>query len=198
MSAAQRRVRMIARILAETCVKELYLGLHALIREHAQAARVTLLNGQWVAVDPTSWGERNAMTIEVGLGAAGFDQDLAALTTISQDVANIVTLQQGLNGPLVTAENVYNLAIDKARALRRKQPGRYFTNPALMRPQVPAQPQMPPATDAAAMKAATAARGQDIDAGLRQQEIANQALLKKYEIDQKTRADVLDSVMRAQ
>jgi hypothetical protein len=137
------------------------------------------------------------MTIEVGLGAAGFDQDLAALTTISQDVANIVALQQGLNGPLVTAENVYNLAIDKAKALRRKQPGRYFTNPATMPRQLQAQPQMPPATDAAAMKAATAARGQDIDAGLRQQEIANQALLKKYEIDQKTQASVLASAIRA-
>ena len=69
MSAAQRRVRMIARILAETCVKELYLGLHALIREHAEAARVAMLNGAWVTIDPTSWGTRNAMAT-AGLVAA--------------------------------------------------------------------------------------------------------------------------------
>jgi hypothetical protein len=197
MNAAQRRVRMIARILAETCLKELYLGLHALIREHAEAARVAMLNGAWVTIDPTSWGERNAMTIEAGLGAAGFEQELAALTAISQDVAQIVTLQQGLNGPLVTAENVYNLAIDKARALRRKQPERYFSNPAAMPAQAPAQPQMPPElaaqlqannlqAQAAQMKAATAERGQNLDAAL-----------KKYEIDQKTRADLIAAAMRA-
>lgn len=210
MNAAQRRVRMIARILAETCVKELYLGLHALIREHAESARVTMLNGQWVTIDPTSWGERNAMTIEVGVGAAGFDQDLAALATISQDVAQIVTLQQGVDGPLVTAENVYNLAIDKAKALRRKQPERYFTNPAMLpqQPQAQPQPQMPPElaaqiqasnleAQAARMKAATAQRGQNIDAGLRRQEMATDAMLKKYEIDQKTRADLLAAAMRA-
>jgi hypothetical protein len=188
---------MIARILAETCVKELYLGLHALIREHAEAARVAMLNGQWLTIDPTSWGERNAMTIEVGLGAAGFDQDLAALTTISQDVAQIVNLQQGLNGPLVTAANVYNLAIDKAKALRRKQPERYFSNPATMLAGPQAQPQMPPElvaqlqanaieAQAAQMKAAATERGQNIDAAL-----------KKYEIDQKTRADLLAAAMKA-
>lgn len=210
MNAAQRRVRMIARILAETCVKELYLGLHALIREHAESARVAMLNGAWLTIDPTSWGTRNAMTIEVGLGSAGFDQDLAALTTLSQDVAQIVTLQQGVDGPLVTAENVYNLAIDKARALRRKQPERYFTNPASMAPQAPAQaqPQMPPElaaqlqaanleAQAARMKAAATARGQNIDAALRQQEMATDAMLKKYQIDQKTRADLLAAAMRA-
>jgi len=196
MNAAGRRVRMIARILAETCLKELYLGLHALIREHAEEPRVAMLNGQWITIDPTTWGTRNAMTIEVGLGAAGFEQELAALTAISQDVAEIVGLQQGVNGPLVTAENVYNLAIDKARALRRKQPERYFSNPAAMA-SAPAGPQMPPQlmaqlqanameTQAARMKAATTERGQNIDAAL-----------KKYEIDQKTRADLIAAAMRA-
>ena len=66
-----------------------------------------------------------------------------------------------------------------------------------MPPQPQAQPQMPPElaaqlqannleAQAAQMKVATTQRGQNIDAAL-----------KKYEIDQKTRADLLAAAMRA-
>jgi hypothetical protein len=68
LSAAQKRTRMIARVLAETLIKPLFLGLHACIRENSQATSEAQLLGKWVPVDPTKWAERNAMTVEVGLG----------------------------------------------------------------------------------------------------------------------------------
>jgi hypothetical protein len=37
LSAAQKRTRMIARVLAETLIKPLFLGLHSCIRENSQA-----------------------------------------------------------------------------------------------------------------------------------------------------------------
>ena len=159
MQAAQRRVRMIARVLAETCVKELYLGLHALIRENAEASRVVRLNGKWVPIDPTTWGERNAMTIEVGLGASGREMDLAAFQVISQDMANIVA--SGGMGVVVTPENIYNLAIDKAKALGRKQPERYFTDPAT----IPPKPQqVDPKVQVAQIQAASKGQQMQMDA----------------------------------
>lgn len=50
---------------------------------------------------------------------------------------------------------------------------------------------------AAQMKAATTERGQNIDAAIRRQEMATDAALKKYEIDQKTRAELLAAAIRA-
>src|SRR6185312_14037862 len=82
LSAAQKRTRMIARVLAETLVKPLFLGLHAEIRENASSTKIAQLLGKWVPVDPTKWAERNAMTVEVGLGAAGKDAEIAAMSQI--------------------------------------------------------------------------------------------------------------------
>ncbi len=210
MQAAQRRVRMIARVLAETCVKELYLGLHALIREHAEAARVARLNGNWIAIDPTSWGERNAMTIEVGLGAAGRDQDLAAMTQLAQVMTMIVGQQGGAAGPIVTLNNAYNAAIDLAKALGRRQPERYFTNPAGVPVQPPdgngaaanplaAMAQAQAAQSAAAVnaQAQVAARGQDIEAGVALRKAQADAALKKYAIDQKAKTELMTAAIKA-
>lgn len=130
MSAAQRRVRMIARMLAETLFKPFYLGVHAEIRENCTSTKLAELNGKWVQVDPTKWAERVSMTVEVGLGAAGKDAELAAANQISLDVKNIVEVQGGAQGPIVTLQDVYNLAIDKAKKLGVKDPERYYTDPS--------------------------------------------------------------------
>jgi len=198
MQAAQRRVRMIARVLAETCIKELYLGLHALIRENAEASTIARLNGKWVPIDPTTWGERNAMTIEVGLGAAGREADLAALNTLASAMNAIVLQQGGAQGPIVTLDNAYNAAIDLAKALGRKQPERYFTDP---KEAPPAQEKPDPNIVKAQIQAQTTMQKANIDAQvkqqanstqaiLKQQQTAVEAQLKKYEIDQSNATEI--------
>ena len=179
MQAAQRRVRMIARVLAETCVKELYLGLHALIRENAEASSIVRLNGKWVPIDPTTWGERNAMTIEVGLGAAGRDADLAALNTLASAMNAIVVQQGGAQGPIVTLDNAYNAAIDLAKALGRKQPERYFTDP---KQAPPVQEKPDPNIVKAQIQANTAMQKAGLDAQVKQQANTTQAILKQQQL----------------
>lgn len=203
MQAAQRRVRMIARVLAETCVKELYLGLHALIREHAEQKRAVQLNGKWVDIDPTAWGERNAMTIEVGLGASGREVDLAAMTQLGQILNTIVTQQGGAVGPIVTLGNVYNAAIDFAKALGRKQPERYFTDPATQPPpQAKPDPKMLQAQMEAQQKQQQAQTNAQIsqqknqtDAALQQQKVQTEAVLTKYKIDMAAQTDLTTTAM---
>lgn len=137
LSAAQKRCRMIARVLAETLIKPLFLGLHACIRENASSVREAQLLGNWVPVDPTKWAERNAMTVEVGLGAAGKDAEIAAINQIAMDMKNIVEVQGGAQGPLVTLTNVYKLATDKAKKLGVKAPEEYYTDPSKAPPMPP-------------------------------------------------------------
>ena len=97
LSNAQKRVRMIARIFAETGFKDLWLGVHAMLRTHAERPLVVRLTGGWVAVDPTSWGERDDMTIHLGVGSGGQAQALQngqALLSLIEQVAS----QQGAMG----------------------------------------------------------------------------------------------------
>lgn len=139
LAAAQKRVKMIARIFAETGVKDLYLGIHADIRENARASTIAHLLGKWVPVDPTKWGERNAMTVSVGLGASGKDMDIAAMNQIIGLQKTIV--EGGGLGMLVTPENLFNGATTLSKKLGVKAPQMYFTDPA---GQPPPQPKPDP------------------------------------------------------
>lgn len=130
LSAAQKRTKMIARVLAETLIKPLFLGLHSVIRENSTAVREAQLLGKWVPVDPTKWAERNSMVVEVGLGAAGKDMEIAAMDKVIGSMALIAKEQGGADGPIVTLKNVFKAATDQAKKLGVKAPGDYYTDPA--------------------------------------------------------------------
>jgi hypothetical protein len=188
MSNAQKRVRMIARIFAETGVKQLYLGVHALIRTHAERASVTRLNGAWIAVDPTLWAERDDMTIEIGLGAGGQQHELQAGNAALQVLSQVMQLQGGADGPLVTLQNAYNfLKRFFERGLGIKGVDLILTDPSAVIAQAqasqPPAPQAPPPPHPAVMKAQTdAALGQarvTQDGQLAQLKIASDAQLKR-------------------
>lgn len=132
MSMAQRRTRMIARILAETGIKDLFLGIHATIRKHATKKAETKLKGNWTVVDPTEWAERNEMKIEIGRG--GVEQAGMALKQVLDQQQK---LSEGPGASLVTPTNAYQALIDAARAMGLKSPEEYFTNPANAPPQQP-------------------------------------------------------------
>ncbi len=67
-NAAQAKVKMIARIFAETGIRDLFSLLHAVVRKHGSQPQTARLRNQWVTVDPRDWKARNDMTINVGLG----------------------------------------------------------------------------------------------------------------------------------
>jgi hypothetical protein len=138
MTAAQKRVRLIARIFAETGVKELFLGVHALIRENATAPMKARLRNKWVDIDPTSWGSRSDMTIEIGVGAGGDEQQMMALSRGLEVMERLIDKQGGLNGPMVTADNAYALLKRfYERGLKFKSADPFLTDPAEAPPQEP-------------------------------------------------------------
>jgi hypothetical protein len=182
MAAAQKRVRLIAKIFAETGLKDLYLGVHALIRENATAQRIVRLRGKWVPVDPTKWGERNDMTVEVGLGASGKEHDIAMAGQMAAIMDKLVLLQGGgATGPIVFPENAYNLASDIYTKLGAKKVDRYLTDPAQAAQNGQQQPAPPPSKDQ--IQAQVDIRGQDLEH--QRESLANQmdAQLKQRQQD---------------
>lgn len=163
-NAAQKRVKMICRVFAETGVRDMFLLLHDVIRTTATASAKFRLRGKWVEVDPTAWGSRNDMTIHVGIGSGGKEQELAGLNMLAERQAQIIGLQEGADGPLVTLQNVYNTIKRMAELTGQRDPDRYITEPP---EEDPNAPQEPPPPDPELVKA--------------QQEME----LRRYEIDQK-------------
>ena len=140
LSRAQRRIRMLARTLAETGFKDLYLIVHAMLRQNSSKERIVDLRGKWTPVNPSSWAERTSMRVEVGLGAGGRDQDMLITQQIMGLQEKIVQLQGGAQGPLVDLQNIYNAVTRFAERGGSKNPDEFFTNPQ----ENPQPPQPPP------------------------------------------------------
>ena len=97
--AAQDRLDMMARTLAETGLAPLYIGLLKLMASHQDRPNVIRIRGEWVTIDPralyTMW------TASVNIGGKGMPLErLAMLNQIAQKQEMIIA-QGGLNNPLV-------------------------------------------------------------------------------------------------
>ena len=128
-AAAQQRIELIARVFAETGIKELFLGVHELLRKHQKQSRVFRLRNQWVDVDPRDWKKRNDLTVNVGLGTGNKDQMLGHLNNLMQIQREIVIFQKGVQGPLVTAKHLYNTISKIVENAGLKQPDLYVSDP---------------------------------------------------------------------
>lgn len=126
MTMAQKRVRMIARILAETLIKGWFLDIHALSRKHATRAEKIQLRGKWVDVNPSSFGDRSDMVIEVGVGSGGKEMELAALSKILEMQKEILIN----HGPVASWQNAYNALKRFCERAGFKAPELFFTDPA--------------------------------------------------------------------
>jgi hypothetical protein len=103
----QRRTRMIARSFAETGFRDLCLGVHGLLRDSAIGPMRKRINGETVEVDPSSWGVRKDMTIEIGSG--GKDASRQAVLEVLSLLEKVVALQGSLEGPVIDVTGAHRV-----------------------------------------------------------------------------------------
>jgi hypothetical protein len=153
MSTAKLRVRMIARIFAETGVKDLFIGVREMLREGYQpdeAGKVrrnpikARMGNKWAEIDPGKWPERSGLTIQVGVGAGGKDHDLMVANQGIALAREIIDLQGGIEGPILDRKNVYNWLSKWSSAAGIKARDMYWTNPADAPPKPPEAEQPDP------------------------------------------------------
>jgi hypothetical protein len=142
-SASQQRQELVARQYAEF-LKDIFKKLLGLVSQHGEQGEVIRLRGKWVEVDPTDWKTSYDMTVSVGLGTNNKDQLVGHIMSLLQLDQSIVQLQQGIQGPLLTAENIYEKLKRLAEAMGLKGIDKYYTDPG---DQMPAQEQPPEAED---------------------------------------------------
>ena len=122
-NAAQAKMKMIARIFAETGIRDLFSLLHAVVRKHGSQPQTARLRNQWVTVDPRDWKARNDMTINVGLGTGTKTEQLAHLNMV------IGAQEKAIAAGLVSPKNLYNSARELTRLVGHKNVDLFFTRP---------------------------------------------------------------------
>jgi hypothetical protein len=137
-SASQARMKLIARIFAETGIRDLFWLLHATIKKHASKAQTVRLRNAWVTVDPRNWKTRDDLTVNVGLGNGGKAEQLASLQIIAgmQEKA----LVGGMTN-IVSPQNIYNTGVAITKVIGHKDIDAFFSDPSK---QPPLQPKPDP------------------------------------------------------
>ncbi len=137
-SNSQQRQELVARQFGEF-LKDIFQKVLDLAKRHAEPEEVARLTGKPFVDWPTDYDA----TVSVGLGTNNKDQLVGHLMGLAQMHEKIIGLQQGLNGPLVQAQDVYEVLKRLPEAMGLK--GAFFTDPGDMQqqPQTQEPPQDP-------------------------------------------------------
>lgn len=137
LEQANQRLEALARIIAETGVKPLFLKIHQLVLTHQTDAFQAKISGAWQNIDPTEWRERNDMTVTVGLGTGNKQAQMMVLDKVKEMQGALLS-----NGKanLVTDQNLFETAAKMIEIGGLYNAEKYFSNPALQPPQQEAPP----------------------------------------------------------
>lgn len=123
MQAGGQRIRLIARVLAETGIKRLYMLLLKHATQYQDRPAQVQVNGRWLQVDPREWAHGFRLRVNVGVGALEKKQQVANLMQIGSVQERVMPLG------LVKPENIHATVTDLAKAMGYHDPERYFSQP---------------------------------------------------------------------
>ena len=138
--AGSGRLEMIARIFADTGVKDLFSGIFHLLCKYQDKARVVRLRGKYVSIDPREWKNNYDVSINVGLGTGNKDQQMAMAAMVLQKQEQILGTQ-GFSNPLVTVGQYRNTLGRFIEAAGYKDSNEFFKE---ITPELDAQISAPP------------------------------------------------------
>jgi len=99
-NAGAAKIELIARIFAETGVRDMFKKILHLLCKYQDKPRVIRLRGKYVSVDPREWSSQYDITVNVGLGTGNRQEQMAMLAMVLQKQEQILG-SQGVSGPLV-------------------------------------------------------------------------------------------------
>ncbi len=145
MTQTQMRSELIARIFAETGVKDLFRKIFELMVKYQDREKVVMLNNQYIPVKPTEWKDRFNISIVVGLGTGSKEQQTVMLNSILERQIQAFQLQGGKEMPMVSLKNIYNTLTKVIENAGLKNVENYFVDPDIGKQMMP-PPQPPPLT----------------------------------------------------
>ena len=210
VSASSQRLELQARILAEG-MKKLFKGILYLMTTHQDKPRMVRLRNEWVQIDPRAWDASMDVSVNIGLGNGDLGERMQGLTMIAGKQEQIMQ-QFGLGNPVVTPA-MYIRTIQKIVELSGfKDASSYFQA-------LPADFQMPQSEPKPTPEEVLAqVQAQSIQADIqkkaaelelkreqmirdddyRRDQLAQDLMLKKYELELKYGAQISTAEIEAQ
>lgn len=181
MAQVEMMAGWIASNLVRTVLKPLYLLAHRMLRDMEEPVMVELA-GQWQAVNPRDWPERQIADITMGLTSGQRIQRQQALQMVLGQQQGM--LQQGMAGQLTDLSRYYNAMSDWVRASGLDDPAQYLIDPNSPQAQQAAQQQ-------AQQQAQQAAQAQQQQQAMVQQQQQFELERQARELDYKRWSDKL-------
>ena len=98
---SQGKLELIARVFADTGIKELMSGILHLVCKYQNQPREIKISGKPMMIDPREWTNKYNVQVNVGLGNGTGDEKVAMLQMILAKQEQILQ-QYGVNNPLVS------------------------------------------------------------------------------------------------
>jgi hypothetical protein len=133
-SRSDMRIKLIARVIAEGGMKDLFLMIQKLLAQYQDKPMTIKLTGGWVDVDPRAWHNQYDMVVNVGLGTGDKTEIVQHLTAMGQ------AQKQALEIGVATPQNIYNTLRKLPPALGYKNADDFFTDPTKAPPKPPQTP----------------------------------------------------------
>jgi hypothetical protein len=209
ISASQSRLELTARILAEG-MKKLFKGILFLLTTHQDKPRMVRLRNQWVQIDPRAWDASMDVAVNIGLGNGDTNDRLQTLMMVLQKQEQIMG-QFGLDNPVVTPQ-MYTRTLQKIVELSgMKDASQYFQMipPDFQIPQTPPKPtpeEVLAQVQAESIQADIQKKAAELelkrqqmmrDDDYRRDQMAQDFLLKKYELELKYGTQISNAELMA-
>jgi hypothetical protein len=150
-SAAAGKIEMIARVFAETGVKDLFEKILQLLCKYQDKARVIRLRGKYVSINPREWVNGFDISINVGLGTGNRQEQMVMISMVLAKQEEILKTI-GVNNPLVDLGQYRNTLGRFIESAGFKDSSEFFKEITPEQLQMIAQPQeqqLPPDLQAA-------------------------------------------------
>ena len=136
--SSMQRTELIARIFAETGIKDVFRNIYSLIQKYENREKIVLLNNNFVSIDPSKWKEKLNCTVNVGVGSGSQNSKIQAMSSIMSIIQKLI--ENGGMGTLVTPQNIYSSVSEFISQAGYKNPDQFISNPANMPPKQPPEP----------------------------------------------------------
>ena len=201
MTAAQQKIELIARIFAETGMKDLAQSVYMLVQKFEKPEKLVRLNNEWTTLYPHEWKTKMDCTAQVGLGFGNKDMNLMHLGRLSQTIQMIA--QHPAAGMLLKPKNVYNLVAEQIKAMGMKNVDDFITDPGdqdVPQQQGPSPQEQAKMQEAQLKQQELQVKVQKIqqESALKQQEMQLDAQISQQDLELKQQEASVDMQIKAQ
>ena len=125
MSAMEQLNSLVAKTLAETLLRQIYVKIHYNLRRHFDSPISQKLDGNWVTSTPATWPLRQDVSVALGLTMGDRLRQAQNYGMLLQEQKELI--EKG--SILVTEQSMYQLQIARANALMIPHAHAYYVDP---------------------------------------------------------------------